>query len=105
MIAVLLAGAAESQAAYNVTISGSGSSNGSCSGGPPDVRTPSGTGSNVSVADIQTRLATMGVTFTTADVQLKTVGPITDKEKIAMATIIFSIIGFASEHWHHINKA
>jgi len=38
MIAVLLAGAAESQAAYNVTISGSGSSNGSCSGGPPDVR-------------------------------------------------------------------
>ena len=38
MIAVLLAGAAESQADHNVTISGSGSSNGSCSGGPPDVR-------------------------------------------------------------------
>ena len=67
--------------------------------------TPSGTGSDVAVADIQTRLATIGVTITTADVQLKTVGAITDKEKIAMATIISSIIGFANEHWHHINEA
>jgi DASS family divalent anion:Na+ symporter len=39
------------------------------------------------------------------DAQLKILGPITGKEKIAMATIIFSIIGFATEHWHHFNEA
>ena len=50
---------------YNVTISSAASTNGSWSGGSPDVWTPSASGSNVSVADIQTRLAA-GVTITTA---------------------------------------
>lgn len=39
------------------------------------------------------------------DAQLKTLGPMTDKEKIALATIIFSFIGFTTKHWHHINEA
>jgi branched-chain amino acid transport system substrate-binding protein len=39
------------------------------------------------------------------DAQLKTLGPITTKEKIAMATILISIFGFATEHWHHVNEA
>jgi di/tricarboxylate transporter len=37
--------------------------------------------------------------------QLKTLGSVTFKEKIAFATIIFSIFGFATEHWHHVNEA
>ena len=52
---------------YNVTISAAASSGGSWSGASPDVWTPSGTGSNVSVADIQSRLiAGTNVTITTA---------------------------------------
>jgi hypothetical protein len=39
------------------------------------------------------------------DAQLKILGTITAKEKIAMATIVISIIGFATEHLHHINEA
>lgn len=55
MAAVLLPAGAVF-AAYDVTISGNSSINGAWSGGSPDVWTPSGTGANVSVGEIRTRL-------------------------------------------------
>ncbi len=51
---------------YNVTVTSAASSGGSWSGASPDVWTPSASGSNVSVTEIQARLATKGVTITTA---------------------------------------
>jgi len=54
-------------AAYNVNISGDPTANGVWSGATPDVWTPSGTGANLSVADIRTRLnGGTGVVITTA---------------------------------------
>ena len=56
-----------SNISYSVTISGSASSNGSWSGGSPNVWTPNGSGSNVSVAEIQALLsAGTGVTITSS---------------------------------------
>jgi len=67
VLAMALLRAGQVFADYNVTISAAASSGGSWSGASPDVWTPSGTGSNVSVADIQSRLiAGTNVTITTA---------------------------------------
>lgn len=65
MVIAVVTSAGQAFADYNVTISSAASANGSWSNGTPDVWTPSVAGSNVSVADIQTRLAA-GVTITTA---------------------------------------
>ena len=61
---LLLAGMAFAD--YNVTISDAAGANGAWSGGSPDVWTPSATGSNVSVADIQSRLIGNSVTINTS---------------------------------------
>lgn len=62
-----LAAAVPVAAAYNVTISTAPSANGTWSGGAPNVWTPSGTGSNVNVADLQGWLNSgTGVTVDTA---------------------------------------
>jgi len=39
------------------------------------------------------------------DAQLKTLGPMTAKEKITLATIALSLLGFSTEHWHHVDEA
>src|ERR1035437_498822 len=51
---------------YDITISTSATSNGSWSGGTPDVFTPSGNSANILNTDIQTRLVTKGVTINTS---------------------------------------
>ncbi len=69
IVSVVIAAAAAGHvfAAYNITISGSPSSNGSWSGGSPEVWTPSGTGSNVNAADIEAWLNSgIGVTINAA---------------------------------------
>jgi uncharacterized repeat protein (TIGR02543 family) len=55
VICVIYAGHASAD--YNVTISNSASANGAWSAASPDVWTPTATGANVSVADIQARLS------------------------------------------------
>src|SRR6266568_4407969 len=37
--------------------------------------------------------------------QLKALGPLTGYEKISIVTIVFSLAGFMTEPWHHINGA
>ena len=39
------------------------------------------------------------------EAQLKTLGPMTGKEMISLFTIILSVVGFATEPWHHIDEA
>lgn len=39
------------------------------------------------------------------DAQLRTLGPMTDKEKVALGTLLACIAGLATEHWHHIDEA
>lgn len=66
IVVAMLALAADCRAAYNVTISDAASSNGAWSGGTPDIWIPGGSGANVSVVDIESRLVTKGVTITTS---------------------------------------
>ncbi len=63
MVGLMTAG--QAFADYNVTISSAASVNGTWSGGTPDVWTPNASGSNVSAADIQTKLAGGDVTMNT----------------------------------------
>jgi branched-chain amino acid transport system substrate-binding protein len=39
------------------------------------------------------------------DAQLRTLGPMTTKEKLSLFTMVISIIAFATEHLHHVNEA
>ncbi len=39
------------------------------------------------------------------EAQIKTLGPITFQEKISLITVIFSILAFVTEPWHHIKGA
>jgi di/tricarboxylate transporter len=39
------------------------------------------------------------------ETQLKTLGPLTVEEKICLATVVVSLMGFLTQPWHHINIA
>jgi branched-chain amino acid transport system substrate-binding protein len=39
------------------------------------------------------------------ETQLKTLGPLTVEEKICLATVVVSLMGFLTQSWHHINIA
>jgi di/tricarboxylate transporter len=39
------------------------------------------------------------------EAQLRTLGPLTLSEKISLATVTFSILGFLTQPWHHVNGA
>ena len=39
------------------------------------------------------------------ETQLRTLGPLTVEEKISLATVVVSLMGFLTQPWHHINVA
>ncbi len=39
------------------------------------------------------------------EAQLKTLGPMTGKEIVSLLTVIGSVVGFATEPWHHVHEA
>lgn len=39
------------------------------------------------------------------EAQIKTLGPMSGKEMISLFTIILSVVGFATEPWHHVDEA
>lgn len=66
LILLLLLFANVLQAQSDITISNSATSNGSWSGGTPDVFTPSANSANILYSEIESRLVTKGVTINTA---------------------------------------
>lgn len=66
LVTMVLMTAATGLAAYDVNISADASANGSWSGTAPAVWTPTGSGSNISVAELRTKLASGAASISTA---------------------------------------